>query len=182
MLPTVTPHSQSLLITPVPAPTPFHFPGLPGPKPSGDRWLLVLTGVCIIDLQGNNPDDWRRETVHIEFELDPLLRSTIESLGGLIEAASSYSFLVTQEASFAAISSVFDKERGAVDAGFAVDAWRLSLDNEVFNGLDVDVAVRNNHATLHRISFHLTLLGKIHANPPSKKGAWERLPAQSPGS
>jgi hypothetical protein len=155
------------LITPVPAPTPNHFPVFPGHKPStqADRWLLVLSGVCRLDLQGNNPDDWRRETVHIDIDLSPLLKSTIESLGGIIELASSYSFQVAQEASFAAISSVFDKQAGAVDAGFAVDAWRLVLTNDLFNGFDVDVAVRNNNATLHRISFHLTLLGTIHANP-----------------
>ena len=57
---------QNSLITPVPAPTPNHFPGLPKPSAPADKWLLVLTGVYIIDLQGNNPDDWRRETIHIE--------------------------------------------------------------------------------------------------------------------
>jgi hypothetical protein len=162
---------QNSLITPVPAPTPNHFPGLPKPSAPADKWLLVLTGVYIIDLQGNNPDDWRRETIHIELDPNPLLTSTIDSLGGTIEAVSSYSFLVAQQASFAAISSVFDKDRGAVDAGFAVDGWRLSLDNDVFHGLDVDVAVRNTNATLHRISFHLTLLGTIHGNPLLTKRA-----------
>lgn len=163
----ITPNLQNALITPVPAPTPNHFPVFPGHKPSTqtDKWLLVLTGVCIIDVQGNEPGTWRHETVHIDIDLNPLLTSTIESLGGNTELVSFYSFQVAQEASFAAMSSVFDQERVGVDVGFAVDAWRLSLVDDVFNGLDVDVAVLNNRATLSRISYHLTLLGKIHANP-----------------
>jgi hypothetical protein len=28
---------------------------------SDQKWLLVLTGVGLVDLQGNNPNDWRRE-------------------------------------------------------------------------------------------------------------------------
>lgn len=150
---------QNLVITPVPvlphAPvTSIHY-----------KSLLVLTGVCVIDLQGNNPNDWRRETILIQPDLDTPLQHALESQGS-ISVASSYNFQVDQGAPFAAISSVFEKEAGAVDAGFAVDAWRLSLgSNKVFTGLEVDVAVRNNRATLYRISYHLTLLGTIHSKP-----------------
>ena len=168
----ITPNLQNALITPVPAPTPNHFPVFPGHKPStqADRWLLVLTGVCIIDVQGE-PGSWSHKTIHIDIDLSSLLKSTIESLGGIIELASSYSFQVAQEASFATISSVFDQERGGVDVGFAVDGWQLSLVDDFFNGLDVDVAVLNNQATLSRISYHLTLLGKIHATQLFKREA-----------
>ncbi len=37
-------------------------------QPSGisdQNWLLVLTGVGLVDLQGNNVNDWRRETLLI---------------------------------------------------------------------------------------------------------------------
>ena len=32
---------------------------------------------------------------------------------------------------------------------------------QMFRGVDIDVAVRNTHATLHRINYHMTLVGKI---------------------
>jgi hypothetical protein len=77
---------------------------------------------------------------------------------------------------FAAVSSIF--ENNTSDAGFAVDVWRPTpfvhttdvasgnpVDN-VFNGIDVDVAVRNDRAILHRVSYHVTLVGKIVFLPP----------------
>jgi hypothetical protein len=80
-------------------------------------------------------------------------------------------------APFAAVSSIFDKTSGGVDVGFAVDVWRPtpfiqtykdSNDNpigNVFDGVNVDVAVMNNTATLHRVSYQITLLGKIAFTP-----------------
>jgi hypothetical protein len=36
------------------------------PSSIGDqKWLLVLTGVGLVDLQGNNVNDWRRESLSI---------------------------------------------------------------------------------------------------------------------
>ena len=32
---------------------------------SDQKWLLVLTGVGLVDLQGNNVNDWRRENLSI---------------------------------------------------------------------------------------------------------------------
>ena len=77
-----------------------------------------------------------------------------------------------QSSLYAAVGSVLDFDTGGVDAGFAVDAWRpaplaSTLDvsgdpvGQMFRGVDIDVAVRNTHATLHRINYHMTLVGKI---------------------
>jgi hypothetical protein len=72
---------------------------------------------------------------------------------------------------FAAFSSILVEDTGSVDAGYAVDVWRPNLFstvaaggqsvNNIFSGIEVDIAVRNNRAVLHRVSYHFTLLGKI---------------------
>jgi len=85
---------------------------------------------------------------------------------------------VDQWAPFAAVSSIFARpESGSrVDAGFAVDTWRPSplihpIDfyggylHDVFNGIEVDVAVRNTSSVLHRVSYHVTLRGRIVFTP-----------------
>jgi hypothetical protein len=78
-------------------------------------------------------------------------------------------------APFAALSSVFEKNSGSVDAGFAVNDWRPTpfptganaADvhgnpvSNLFQGINVDLAVRNKNATIYRVSYNITLLGKI---------------------
>lgn len=144
-------------------------------KPSSikdQKWLLVLTGVGNLNLQGNNPNDWRRENLIIFPDINAPLqfavnRFSIPKPTGTIDA-----FDVDQMTPFAAISSSFDKESGSVDAGYAVDVWRPNhfIDttdsagkpaHKVFTGISVDLAVRNNKAVIHRVSYHITLLGRI---------------------
>lgn len=73
---------------------------------------------------------------------------------------------------FAALSSVLN-EHESINSGFAVDLWRpnpfvtktdpltgTALDR-LFTGIQVDVAVRESDAWIHRVSYHITLLGKI---------------------
>ena len=33
--------------------------------------------------------------------------------------------------------------------------------SNIFTGIDADVAVRNTNATMHRVSYHITIIGKI---------------------
>lgn len=73
---------------------------------------------------------------------------------------------------FGAISSIFDRNQ-AVNAGFAVDVWRPNpfgtvtdvITNQpldrIFTGIQVDVAVRDSDAILHRVSYNICLLGQI---------------------
>jgi hypothetical protein len=140
-------------------------------------WLFTLTGVVIIDILGDNVNDWRRETLTIpptritdapiDFALTKYPIPVPDKPGEFFTGIE-----LEQWSPFSAISSILDTDTGGVNAGFAVDAWRPTpfiptsgVDgnpvNQVFRGVDVDVAVRNNHATLHRISYHITLLGKI---------------------
>jgi len=140
---------------------------------SAQRFLLVLTGVAIIDLQGNS-GDWRRETVTLFPDIASPLNFAAARYGiprpAGVETVPAID--LEQWAPFAAVSSGFVGELGGVNAGFAVDVWRPThflhtVDaggqpvNNVFTGVDVDVAVRDSHATLHRVSYHITLLGRI---------------------
>lgn len=138
------------------------------------KWQFVLTGVAIVDFIGNNANDWRRDTLLIPPDIigSPLgfvLRHFgVSPPGGDGRPA----FQLEQWAPFAAVSSSFSRETGTVDAGFAVDQWRphkflsdVTVEgvqvNQLFNGIDVDLAVRNNQAVLHRVSYHITLIGRV---------------------
>jgi hypothetical protein len=147
----------------------------PPPSISDQRWMLVLSGVFIPNLQGTLVNDWRRETL----TLVPDTNSPLEF------AISQFSIPVPQNPNnppvpvfnldgwvpFAAVSSNFADNTS--DAGFAVDVWRPTpfvhaIDvvsgqpvTNIFAGIDVDVAVRNNEAFLYRVSYYITLVGKI---------------------
>jgi hypothetical protein len=147
------------------------------PKPNtinDQSWLITLTGVCIVDLIGNNANDWRRETVLIFPDINAPMKFAINkySIPKPVGVNVKPAFNLEEWAEFAAISSVFEKDSGATDAGYGIDVWRLnpffsgvSLGgkpaHQVFTGIQADAVVRNNKATLHRISYHITLLGKI---------------------
>ena len=61
----------------------------------------------------------------------------------------------------------------SVNSGFSIETWRphqfeTSQDaltgapvNNIFQGIDVDVGVRDSDAWLYRLSYHCTLLGRI---------------------
>ena len=61
---------------------------------------------------------------------------------------------------------------GTEDAGSALDTWRPhpfnqgafsgagEVLNDIYAGIDVDIAVRNNQAWIYRISYQVTLIGR----------------------
>jgi len=78
-------------------------------------------------------------------------------------------------APFVALSSIFD-QGPSIDAGFAVNKWRPThfqkgvnwagggaVDNvfNVFTGITADLAVRDTDAFILKLSYNITLLGKI---------------------
>ena len=81
-------------------------------------------------------------------------------------------FQVEQWAPFAALSSVFN-QGASVNSGFAVDVWRPNPFasginahtnaplTKLFSGIQVDVAVRDSDAIIHRLSYNITLVGKV---------------------
>ena len=86
-------------------------------------------------------------------------------------------FQVEQWVPHSAPSSMYDIEH-AVNSGYAVDVWRpnpFDTDTDVvtnapigniFSGIQVDVAVSDVDAWLYRLSYHITLLGKIRFGQP----------------
>ena len=70
------------------------------------------------------------------------------------------------------LSAIFNQGQ-SINSGFAVDAWRpnhfgsgtdvLSNRpvNNLFSGINVDLAVRDTDAWLYRLGYNITLLGKI---------------------
>jgi hypothetical protein len=143
------------------------------------KWLLVLSGVALVDLQGTLVNDWRRETLRIGPDLKgPLGRAVSEHRiirpPGTEGDQYFLGFKVEQVAPFAAPSAVFNAG-SSHQAGYAVDNWRLHVPpgpptpdalssgtlRDLFNGIEVDLAVRNKAAVIHRVSYNIALLGKI---------------------
>ena len=168
---------QNWLITAAAAPV-----GAPTPTQIKDQtWLLVLTGVAIIDLKGVTASEWRRETVLLQPDLTGPLQYAIDRYGiptppGDQGYTYTGEFQVEQWAPFAALSSMLNQHE-SINSGFAVDLWRpnpfaTKTDalsgtprDRLFTGIQVDVAVRDSDAWIHRISYHITLLGKIAFAP-----------------
>jgi hypothetical protein len=153
------------------------------PKTISDQeFLLVLSGVVIINLQGTLPDDWLQQTITIGpggLDVNSPLQYAVTKwaipLPPPVPSVYTLGFSLTEWAPFAGLSSVFEKNSGSVDAGFAVNDWRPTpfptganaADvhgnpvSNLFQGINVDLAVRNKNATLYRVSYNITLLGKI---------------------
>jgi len=149
------------------------------PKTISDQeFLLVLSGVAIINLQGTLPDDWLQQTITIGpggLDVNSPLQYAVSKWAIPAPANSLPGFSLVEWAPFAALSSVFEKNSGSVDAGYAVNDWRPTpfptganaADvhgnpvSNLFQGINVDLAVRNKNATIYRVSYNITLLGKI---------------------
>jgi hypothetical protein len=139
----------------------------------GQKWLLVLSGVAIVNMKGSTAADWLRDTVHISPNLNGPLDYAIDHFSIPRPGAPEYGFgfQVEQWSPFAAISSIFD-ENQSVNAGFAVDKWGLAplgtrydlSDGKkigIFEGITVDVGVRDSDAWLYRVGYNITLFGRI---------------------
>jgi hypothetical protein len=155
------------------------------PSINDQEWLLVLSGVALVGLKGTSPSAWLHDTLNVFPDWAPALNYAIVTYGiptpPLDPNAPSYDFgfQVDQEVPFAAISSIYDKDQSN-NAGFAVDVWRPSpwvprtdftTGQEyahIFQSIAVDVAVRDSDAYLYRVSYHITLLGKIRFLAPTR--------------
>ena len=141
------------------------------------KWILVLSGVVNIDLKGSS-SHWLRETVLIVPDMLAPLTYAINH-HSVPTPGQNYTprFQVEQWVPHSAPSSMYDIEH-AVNSGYAVDVWRpnpFDTDTDVvtnapigniFSGIQVDVAVSDVDAWLYRLSYHITLLGKIRFGQP----------------
>ena len=145
------------------------------------KFLLVLSGVVIANLEGNSGSQWLQETLSFVPDMAGPLNWAISRFG-IPKPPPSQNFTVRfsleEWAPFASLSSIFNQDQ-SVNSGFAVDVWRpthfdtgtdaftnLPVGN-IFSGIDVDVAVRDMDAWIFRVGYNITLLGKIVflANP-----------------
>jgi hypothetical protein len=144
---------------------------------SNQKWLLVLSGVFLVNLQGLASGDWNREQVRISPDMSGPLDSAISRFSiprprGIEGSDYSTGFQVDQLAPFVGLGSVFDAHQ-AVNAGFAVDAWRPAefgkgtdafsgqpVDN-IFSGVVVNAGASDSDAWLYRLSYNFTLEGRI---------------------
>jgi hypothetical protein len=141
------------------------------------KWLLVLSGVGIVNMQGKTSDDWRHDEVLISPDVRSPLDFAIGRWGiprpqGTEGQNYQVVFQVDQWAPFAGLNSVFDQNE-SVNAGFAVDDWRPSPFNvgndafsgqpvsNIFTGIIADAAVRDSDAILYRVGYNITLEGRI---------------------
>jgi hypothetical protein len=156
----------------------------------GQRWLLVLSGVAVCNFEGQTTNDWTRDTILIQPDINKALEDAITShniprphLQPPSTAVPGFEADPDQRAPFATLNSIFDTP-GSLNDGFAVDSWQIShhfahnaqhADIEptvdIIDGLIVDAAVRNSDAELYRIGYHMTLIGLIvfSVSKPSDK-------------
>ncbi len=149
----------------------------PPSDPEEQLWLLVLSGVVIIDFQGNS-SKWLGETALISPDIFTALNHAINRHNVPTPSVPHrLRFQVELWAPHVAPSSMFNRNH-SVNSGFAVDRWRphpfetdtdpVSNSNfgNIFSGVQVDLAVRDVDAVLHRVSYHISLLGKIRFGQP----------------
>jgi len=146
------------------------------------RFLLVLSGVVLANLEGNSGAQWLHETV--SFIPDMAGPNNTGGSGPLPWAIGRFGipqpqnqsftigFSLEEWAPFASLSSIFNQGH-SINSGFAVDVWRpnhfaTGTDafthapvGNIFTGINVDVAVRDTDAWLFRLGYNITLLGKI---------------------
>ena len=149
-----------------------------GARPaSAQRWLLHLSGVVFAEIKGNSSARWFNDVVAFRPSLTVPIRHVIsehklKTPPGVLGNDFDVRFQVDQYALFAGPTSIFNRGSTA-QAGFAVDNWRENpflqgndlLTNvrfsRLFDGMQVDVAVRDADAIIHRLSYQATLYGRI---------------------
>ncbi len=143
------------------------------------KWMLTLSGVANINLKGNG-SEWLRETVSLVPDIFSPMDYAINKYNIPIPPSPRghrLRFQVEQWVPHATLSSIYNKKH-SVNSGFAVDVWRpnpfltdtdivtnASINN-LFEGIQVDVAVSDIDAYFYRISYHISLIGKIKFGQP----------------
>jgi hypothetical protein len=140
------------------------------------QFMVVLSGVALANFQGQSSGNWLYDTLSFNPSdgLYNLLNSAISTYNIPKPTGLGFglAFSVSQWVPFVALSSIFDKDQ-SVNAGFAVQVWRptpftTGTDalthqpiSNIFNGVNVDVGVSDSDASILRISYNITLIGKI---------------------
>ena len=150
------------------------------------KWLLILSGVVSANLKGDNSGQWNQLTVSFTPDMAGTDAPTSTS-GPLNFAIDKYRipkppgsagqqyvirFSLDEWSPFVSLSSVFDQDT-SINSGFAVNDWRLNhFDsgtdvktnqpvNNIFTGVNADLAVSDTDAWIYRLGYNITLLGRI---------------------
>jgi len=133
--------------------------------PEQQKWVAVLTGIAVFELQGAG-SGWVHEDVRLRF--DDLLPDIFTFAERAPSAGHHLRFVLERTASVAAINSI----RSIADSGgpqerefgFAVDDVETNFIGHIihcFDGLTIKVALASAHAQQLSIGFQSTLTGWI---------------------
>jgi hypothetical protein len=161
--------------------------GEPPPQSIRDqKWLLILSGIVLANQRGDNSGSWNHQTVSFMPAMagpddqtatsGPLnwaiARYGIPRPPGTVGQQYLVRFALDEWSPFVSLGSVFD-QGSSVNAGFAVDDWRPNhfesgtdvvtneTVNNVFTGVNADLAVNDTDAWIYRLGYNITLIGRI---------------------
>ncbi|MBM6400811.1 hypothetical protein [Phycicoccus sonneratiae] len=140
------------------------------PYPSNQLWALTLTGVVFCDVQGTSESAWRYETVSFTPDYTPALERAAAWMGAAT-GGRTWLFELEQWAPHVTTATNFNRNV-ANNSGHGVDAWRpapfrTETDafgverSHLFDGVLADVVVRDTDAIIHRLAYHVTLVGRL---------------------
>jgi hypothetical protein len=150
------------------------------------KWLLILSGVVLANQRGDNSGSWNYQTVSFIPDMagpdDPtatsgplnwaIARYAIPRPPGTVGQQYVVRFSVDEWSPFVSLGSVFD-QGASVNAGFAVDDWRPNhfesgtdvvtneAVNNIFTGVNADLAVNDTDAWIYRLGYNIALIGRI---------------------
>jgi hypothetical protein len=143
----------------------------PTVKPA-ENFTLVLTGVADANLSGRAEGFY--QTVILTPDDGPAIRYALTHFPAAEsvfhpEIGSGHELFADQAAVFVALSSILDEGSSSGVVGFAVNSWNLIGNSglpQAFAGIEVQVGIVNDHAQLVRLSYHITLVGRIQGRRP----------------
>jgi hypothetical protein len=135
------------------------------------RWIFQMNGVAVVNVQGKTNVDWFRDQLLISPNLGAALTPALGRYSIPPVTGATPWMQVESSIPFATLSSIFDQHE-AIDMGFAVDRWQMQTRpgteagtgrtlQSLLSGMIVDVAVRDSDAVLHRVSYNITVQGKM---------------------
>lgn len=150
------------------------------------KWLLILSGIVLANQRGDNSGSWNHQTVSFIPDIagpdDPtatsgplnwaIARYGIPRPTGTVGQDYLVRFALDEWSPFVSLGSVFD-QGPSNNAGFAVDDWGPNhfdngtdvvtnvAVNNIFTGVNADLAVNDTDAWIYRLGYNITLLGTI---------------------
>jgi hypothetical protein len=130
--------------------------------PEQQKWVAVLTGIAVFELQGAE-SGWVHEDVRLRF--DDLLPDIFTFAQRTPSAGHHLRFVLERTANVAAINSIANSSGPQQqEAGFVVDGMETNFIGHTircFDGLTIKVALASEQAQQLRVGFQSTLTGWI---------------------